>query len=376
MSELILTRGDAAGGVQRTPARLFDGAGAAASALSPETVHINRPLTNMVAAYPNREYMADRIAPLVRVDALSDLYWVIPQKQMFQAPNPSLVSPEANPNSVGSALSTDNYNCRYYSLMGFLPGATLRNADAPLNPRAQVAKKVKNALLLNREIRVAAVATTAANYGTSTLSLPASSRFDDPTSDPVKVIDDARRQMRILPNRMAIGHEAFLALIRHPRIKELIQGRAALMIQSDLSTNAGMSTVSPARMNAALLASIFELDEVVVFKGLVDNGPDGGAENLQPIWTRDAVALLKVEEQPNIMETATFMYTFRFAGVEGGGALVSAARTQGVPPIEFRSVRDDLAGGLGGEYEIGVHADDEKVVGAGSTGYLLTTVIT
>jgi hypothetical protein len=370
--DLILSRADAAGGVQRTPTHLFDGG--AAAALSPESVHVNRPLTNMVAAYPNRDFMADRIAPIVRVRKLSDLYWVIPQKQMFQAPSPDLASPEAKPNIVGSALSTDNYNAKYRSLMGFLPNATIRNADAPLDPRAQVGKKVRNALELNREIRVATVACTAANYGTSTVALPVSRRFDDPTSDPVKEIDDARRQMRILPNKLALGHEAFLTLIRHPRIKELLQGRSALMIQRDLSSNAGVQTVSPARMNAAILASIFELDEVVVFKALVDNGPDGGTENLQPVWTRDCVALLKVEEQPNIMETATFMYTYRFAGVEGGDVLNGA--TAGAPPIEFRSVPDLLAGGIGGEYQIGVHADDEKVVGAGATGFLLTGALT
>jgi hypothetical protein len=370
--DLILSRADAAGGVQRTPAHLFDGG--AAAALSPESVHINRPLTNMVAAYPNRDYVADRVSPLVRVTKLSDLYWVIPQKQMFQAPSPDLASPEAKPNIVGSALSNDNYNCRYRSLMGFLPNATIRNADAPLDPRAQVGKKVRNALELNREIRVAGVACTAANYGTSTVALPASRRFDDPTSDPVKEIDDARRQMRILPNRMALGHEAFLALIRHPRIKELLQGRSALMIQQDLSRNGGISTVSPARMNAAILASIFELDEVVVFKALVDTAADGAAENLQPVWTRDCVALLKVEETPNIMETATFMYTYRFAGATGGA--VANAATSGAPPIEFRSVPDLIAGGIGGEYEIGVHADDDKVVGGAATGFLLTGALT
>lgn len=370
--DLILSRSAAAEGVMRTPAHLFDGG--AAAALSPETVHVNRPLTNMVAAYPNREYVADRIAPIVRVLKLSDQYWIIPQKQMFQAPSPDLASPEAKPNVVGSALSTGNYNCKYRTLMGFLPNATIRNADAPLDPRAQVAKKVRNALLLNREIRVAGVACTAANYGSNTLALTASRRFDDPTSDPVKEIDEARRQMRILPNRMALGHEAFLYLIRHPRIKELIQGRSALMIQSDLSRNGGMQSVSPARMNAALLASIFELDEVVVFKSLVDNGPDGGTESLAPVWTRDCVALLKVQDEPNIMETATFMYTFRF-GAATGGALENAA-TGGAPPIEFRSVPDLLAGGIGGEYEIGVHADDETVIGGAATGFLLTSAIT
>lgn len=371
MSELHLTRGMAAEGVTRTPAHLFDGG--AAGALSPETVHVNRPLTNMVAAYPNRDYVADRVAPILAVRKLSDLYWVIPQKQAFQAPNPDLASPEAKPNVIRSELSTSSYYCKYRSLMGFLPNSTLLNADAPLNVRAIVAGKVRNALLLNRELRVCAALNTVANYGTSTTTLTASNRFDDPTSDPVKVIDDARRQMRMLPNKLAIGHEAFLALIRHPRIKEMIQGRNGMELVRDLAASGGATVATPARMNAAILASVFELDEVVVFKGFYDSGPDGGTEVLSPVWQRDMVALLRVADAPDIMNTTNMIYTFRFVGDMNPDVQNAAAPT--AAPIQFRSVPDLIAGGIGGEYEIGVHADDETIIGGAATGWLLQTAI-
>lgn len=353
--------------------RLGDGVvtmAAGAPALSPESVHVNRPLTNLVAGYPNREYVADRCCPIVRVAHLSDSYFEHPARQMFQIVDSLLASPSANPNEVASALSQTTYGCKTYALQAPLPNQTQANQDAPLNSQEIVARKVRNVLNLSRERRVAVVLTTSGNYGTNTFALTAGNRFSDATSDPKVWIDQAIRQTRVRVNKLVIGQEAYLSLIRHPKIEAHVNARPSFSIPG-----AGVAQASPVRPNRQVLADLFELEETVVFEALYDSAADGATENLASVFTRDSCALICCTDTPNILETATFCYTFRHKGSDTASAQ-SAAGFNASTPIEFRVVPDFVMGGYGGVRVIGVHADDEKVIGAGACGCLITTCIT
>lgn len=309
-------------------------------------VHRDAALTNLAVMYQNREFIADRVMPIINVNKKTDEFFKFKPETMFNLASVDIVGAESVPGRPAPQLdSVGTYACRDRALMDFISIDEELNADAPLEPRMDVTEILTNYLLLAREKRVADVVFTSGNYGSNTAALTGTDRWDTATSDPVAQILTALRSPLVRPDTMVIGEEAWDGLRTNPKILQYVLSRA--------STNNG---ASPLMVDEATIAAAFRLRAVHVGSAIYNTSAEGAAASYSRIWGKSC-ALLRVEERPSRRRTQTFGYTFRFGQMETSA--------------EFQS----LPGRAGGTFIKVSHSDDEEIIGGSSVGYLYTTCV-
>ena len=298
-------------------------------------VHVDSILSGVSIRYTNDAMIADEILPVVPVKKESDKYyiytraWKLPQSERAAG---------AEANEVEWNVSTDTYQCEEYALKDMIPDRVRDNADNPLDLDVDTTENLTELIQLGREKRVADIVFAAGTYGAQTSALAGANRWDDYAgSDPIGDVDAAKAVIHAasgkLPNVMIMGYQVFLKLKQHPDLLERIK-----------YTQKGI-------MTEQLMASLFEVDRVLVGKALYDSTQEGVAESPGYVWGK-SVALLYVEPSPGLKKIS-FGYQFQSRG--------------------FRTKKWREEGREGDFIEAG-EIREEKVVGA-ATGYLYTTVI-
>lgn len=310
-------------------------------------VHRDAALTNLAVMYSNREYIADKVMPVISVAKKSDEYFKFAADTMMKNAAVDLVGAESMPGRPAIALdSVGTYSCRDRALMDFISVDEEMNADVPLNPRMDVTEILTNYLLLAREIRVAAKVFGSSNYGSNTAALSGADRWDVTTSDPVAKINTALRVPNgARPDTMVIGEEAWDALRVHPKVLQYVLSRAS-----------SASGATPLMVEPSTVAAMFRLREVIVGEAIYNAANEGAAASYSRVWGKSC-ALIKVESQPSRRRTRTFGYSFRFG------------------QMETYSIFAELPGRAGGTYVKVSHSDDDAIVGGSAVGYLYTTVV-
>ena len=193
----------------------------------------------------------------------------------------------------------------YYLLQDALDASVPREhmEDASLVPGLDLGSRavttVMNNLTLILEHDQAKLATDPTKYDNNhKLALGGTDRWDDPLSDPEQDIDAAKDQVRLTtgtePNRMVISKPVFRALKRHEKIKQQFKYTTADSI------------------TAAMLANIFDLEELAVGKSVMLESPDEDAP-FTDVWGLDAV-LAYVPKATTGFEEPSFGYTYRLKG--------------------------------------------------------------
>jgi hypothetical protein len=298
-------------------------------------VHVDSVMSGVSIKYTNDELIADQVLPVVPVKKESDKYyiytrnWKLPQSKRAAG---------AEANEVEWNLDTATYQTEEYALKDFIPDRVRDNADNPLDMDIDSTENLTDLVQLGREKRVADIVFGAANYGTQTSALAGANQWDDYAgSDP---IGDVRAKKAIVhaasgktPNVMVIGYEAYLKLLDHPDVLERIKYTQKGLVTTDL------------------LATLFEVDKILVGKALYDTTQEGVAESLSYIWGK-SVALIYSQPSPGLKKVS-FGYQFQSRG--------------------FRTKKWREEGREGDFVETG-EIRDEKLVAA-ATGYLITTVV-
>lgn len=311
------------------------------------SVHRDAALTNLAVQYSNREYIADKVMPVITVAKKSDDFFKFAPDTNLKVAAVDLVGAESLPGRPAIALdAVGTYTCRDRSLMEFISVDEELNADVPLQPRMDVTEILTNYLLLAREKRVAEKVFDSANYGANYAALAGADRWDLSSSDPVKKINDAlRAPVGARPDTMVIGEEAWDALRSHPKVLQYVLSRA--------STAQGSTSLM---VDQATIAAMFRLREVLVGEAIINGANEGAAASYSRVWGKSC-ALIKVEQAPSKRKTRTFGYTFRFGG------------------METFSIFADLPGRAGGTYVKVSHSDADTLIGGDAVGFLYGTVI-
>ena len=300
-----------------------------------EDVHTDSVLSGVSIKYTNDELIADQVLPVVPVKKESDLYyiytrnWKLPQSKRAAG---------AEANEVEWNMSTGTYTTEEYALKDLIPDRVRANADNPLDMDVDTTENLTELVQLGREKRVADIVFGAANYGAQTSALAGANQWDDYAgSDPIGDVRDAKAIVHAasgkMPNTMVIGYQAYLKLLDHPDVLERIKYTQKGLVTTDL------------------LASLFEVDKILVGKALYDTTQEGVAESLSYVWGK-SVALVYAQKSPGLKQVS-FGYQFQSRG--------------------FRTKKWRVEGRDGDFIEAG-EIRDEKLVAA-ATGYLYTTVV-
>lgn len=315
-------------------------------------VHTPATLPNYAAGYKIADGVADIASPAFLVPHQSDVYYTWNASSDFNRRFPNIVSSGGGIAQVNPGLSTATYSAKQYALSGVLPTEVQTNADAPLKPFQKMVQIVVDAMRLEREIRVASLLQTSANWNSNLVNtLTAGNQWDGgASSDPVanlhKAIENSYMPVTGIVWSELVEHD----FLRNPAVqkyftfKDMIDG---LPDPQKLSSTLRLPPIYTAMMKYTT----------------------GGAV-LTYVWGNHVVLLRTPKETPPTtqMDIAT-SYTMRW----NGGSAPDTTTPSGVSPIAGLMVRtyfDPRLGARGSTVVVVTHSDDEQMT-SGLVGGLI-----
>lgn len=240
-------------------------------------------------------YLADMVGPPVPVKLESASYWKYDMSR-FDVPY-SKRAPRSEYNRVEWSTTRDSYAAEEYGLEIPIDDRERDNAVGPLDLEVDSTEIVTDMVLNNREKRWADLVLSTSVI-TQNDTLTGGEQWDDYTSgasDPIGAAAVARQTIYAAtgyrPNTLLLGNNAYEALLQHPSIMERIQFSERAIVTRQL------------------LATLFQVDEVLVGGVLRRTSNAGATDVLADVWGNDALFFYK-EMRPSL-KRASFAYTFR-----------------------------------------------------------------
>jgi hypothetical protein len=298
-------------------------------------VHQDAILSNVSTQYQNGSAIADFVFPRVKVAKESDKYYKYTRN--FRIPN-TYRAMSSESKKIDWNVTTDTYFCEEYALHDDIHDRLRRNVDNPLDLDIDTTENLTNALMLDREKRVADIAFSTGSV-TNNSALTGSDRWDDYAgSDPLGDLEDIMLSVKaasgVRPNAIVMGEQVMSKMRNHPDLLERIKYTQKGVVTEDL-----LSSLLPGS------------PRVLVGDLMVDSSQEGDTESLGYIWGKK-VLVAYVAPSPGLRSISL---GFQFYSQDRG---VKKWREDRID-----SDRIQVA-------EVG----DEKLVSA-DCGYLLDTVV-
>jgi hypothetical protein len=270
-------------------------------------LHIERALTNVSVAYKNGDFVAAKIFPEVPVEKQADKYFVYGMER-FQ-PSDDARRPGAVANEINWGLSNDAYYCDGHALKDIIPDEFRKGADEAVDLEVDSTETTTDKILLNREVNL--VAALAA--GMTPVDLNAV-KWSADANDPVKVIDTYKetvaKAIGKTPNILTMSRPVFRAIRNNALVKARISGAQGL---------------DASHITAQQLASVLEVDELIVAEAVKATSKEGQATTMDYIW--GTYALLSYRPPSPGRRTVSLGYHFVWnIGIQG--ALVKKYRSE------------------------------------------------
>ena len=255
-----------------------------------ENVHTDAILTNISIQYRNAAYIGTQLMPIVPVKKRSDIYYIYDSKaDRFRIPK-TLRAPKSESRTVDWKVTEGQYSCDEHALNDLIDDIERDNADKPLNLEVDTVEFLTDIIQLSLEMRIKTVVTAALTGHTPTTkwSTPA-------TSDPIGDVETGKAAIHAVifkePNVLLLGKSVYDVLKHHPDILDRIK-----YVQKGVVT-------------AELLASIFEVDKVIIGAAGYNTAKEGKAASYSYLWGKNAI-LAYVEPKPGIKKFS-LGYTFQ-----------------------------------------------------------------
>lgn len=296
-------------------------------------IHVDTALSEIAIGYKNKEFIADRVFPLVPVDKQSDKYYIWDKgswlTNQVEKRTPGDTYPEGR-----MKLSTDSYFCDIYHLGYPIPDEDKKNEDAAVQLEQTGAEWLAHQFNLNREIQIAAGIFVASVWDNNPLVGTDFVAWDDyDQSNPPEDIDTyaatIQKDTGVNPNTLVIGRQVYDKLRRHPVLLDMFKYTGVGILKED-------------QVKEAL-----GVDNLLVGRSVQRTSHEGAATAVQTyIWGKHAL-LLYVPARPALREPASG-YTFTWK-IDDSGLTVNV-----IPIRQDDRDRDFLKG---------KHAFDFKVTG-------------
>lgn len=277
-----------------------------------QDAHIDMALTNISVAYMQDEnaFIADKVFPRVPVQKQSDTYFVYNKGDFFRD---GAKVRGAAAESAGGDYAVEAANPYYCKVQAFHKDVTEQdraNYDEPLDADQDATDFVSQKMLIRREREWASKYFVPGIWSTEITGVPANPgvnqtlQFNLDTSDPIKAITNAAVNMAsqtgYKPNTLAMSPHVFYALKNHIDILDRIK-----------YTQKGIVT-------ADLLATLFDVDKVLVAWGVVNTANQGAADSIDFIMGKHM--LLCYSNPRPALKKPSAGYVFTWTGLKGSGA--------------------------------------------------------
>lgn len=276
-----------------------------------QEAHVDRALTNVSVAYLQdaANFIADKVFPIVPVKRQSDMYYVY-NKGDFMRDEAQVRG--AGTESAGGDYgveASDPYYCRKHSFHKDVTEEERANYDEPLDADTDATDFITQKMLIRREMEWASKFFKTGVWGreivgAATAGTNQAIYFNQATSDPIGVITTAGVEMAAetgyKPNTLVLSPFVFNALKNHEDILDRIK-----------YTQKGIVT-------ADLLATLFEVERVLVAWGVVNSAAKGATDSITFIMGKHAL-LCYTAPRPALKKPSAG-YIFAWTGLKGSGA--------------------------------------------------------
>lgn len=307
-------------------------------------VHIPSADPSFISGYTNEGGVADIYSPALLKAKNRDYYYQYDRKDAFQRAIPiaggaGSAYPEVEPR-FGNTL----YTTVSRAVGGFVPSEVEGNQDAPLRLQQATLRRMLNAAVLERELRVAALARTSGNWASATTIASGSQWNGGASSDPIKDIQNAIETSAGRPNGIIIPEKTWNAMRRNPAVRSYY----------------GYKSDTPGIPDTGKLIALLELPPIYVARMKYYDA----SGVLQYVWGNDVVVFRAPTQIPPMDQGDTASsYTFRWIGAGATVQDVSAADAPGKGFV-VRRFYNQYRGALGGTQMVLFHSDAEKQTGA------------
>lgn len=272
-----------------------------------ESVHVNRPLTNVAMSYmqDQSKFVASDIFPYVGSQSKSDDYFKFDKGDLTRVEAQER-APGAETAGSGYRVSTDSFDCSVYGFHKDVDDHVRANADNPLDPDRNATEFVMQNLLMKRELI----------FGNKFLNQGHADYVgwdnEDSTADwsadgdnPIIDINDAMDTVAGIwmePNVAVMGKRVFSVLRHNSNVVDRFK-----YTQPNVQTE-------------ELLANVLGLENVYVGKALYNTSNEGAAASMSRCIPEDAMLLAYAPRSPQV-DLPSAGYTFGWEGLPGADGL-------------------------------------------------------
>jgi hypothetical protein len=313
-------------------------------------VHIDAALPNYAAGYRLSDPVADVAAPPIVVGHASNWFYTWDDVNAFKRvlPNGGAAggaTPEINPTK-----SNTNYSTKPYALGAFIPTEVETNSDAPLRPFQKAVRRVMDALMLEREIRVATLLRTSGSWNTNNvIALGAATKWNGgAAADPVRNLLSIIEASAMRPTAIIMSE----------------------LVANDFRTNAAVKSYIGFKDKDPALPDLSEFTSILKLPRMIEAPMKyyASGSTFSYVWGGDVVLVREPPEMPpTSQEDVATATTFRWMGgdapdgTQQGGWLVRTFFMQDRGPRGGRKVvvahndAEAMTSGLVGGLITGAH---------------------
>lgn len=256
-------------------------------------LHVDRYLTDFSVKFVQdaKNFVSNRAASLIPVVNQTDIYVSYDRGYFWRdeaAPRPL----GGRPNQAGYKISNGTYSCIEYGLEHVVDDRQRANADDPirLDENATTLLTQKNMIKSDRvwaqKFFTSGVWSTQIEGVGSTPGANQFLQFNDPASEPIEVIDQYKdliaRKTGFMPNTLVLGAGVKRILRTHPDIADRIKYTQTGIADDDI------------------LATLFEVDNVVVARAVYNAALEGAADDFEFIADETSMLLAYIEPNPGL----------------------------------------------------------------------------
>jgi hypothetical protein len=270
-------------------------------------VHLDQILTNISVAWPNAGMAGPVLFPAVPVVRQSDKYYIFGHEAWGLEPGGDYRAPGTVANEIpGLNVSLDTYFAQEHALQIPVTDEERENIDNGLQPDRDGTELVTSKVLLAREIAMASLATTAANYASGySTTLSGTAQWDQyGTSTPISDFKTGIRKIHsglfLEPNVAVIPYRVMSLLEDHPTFITRIQYSM------------------PGVLNEQLIASMLGIQRIVVPGVGYNSANPGQTASIGYLWGTDVV-MAYVPDRPGLRIPA---YGYEFVQAYNGSPQV------------------------------------------------------
>lgn len=306
--------------------------------ITPEDVHIDAPISNILLNYRPQNYIADQILPVVPVNKQSDLVPGIKIDDRFRTEE-TIRAPGTEPRMIHFHVTSQQYFAVNRALGTYATAEELANADTAWNTRQIRAELIYDILLLDHEIRVANLVTSGSNVGSYWTTGSSWTDWDNsaPLDNVLNDIEVTEQLRGYRPSKIVFGKTAWFNFRNSDQVVARLFPHGGAMAGG----NRG------ALVNKPLAAELLEVEQVLVGGAYYNSAAEDATLALTRIW-HDSVLYYWNPARPS-KERPAFGYSFRWnvAGMpntplQGGGENAPPAPIVKTFPFDDKKGRQDM----------------------------------